>query len=185
MFTTITGELNGVPDYFFTDILNINDDTIITKKIFGGVNVKVIFENKQKCSVKLLKNSAFILTGNKSRDEILRSTIKICNLTGGAIIDLKFAMINTTFKNCEELHLLTTFAKLEKKGVLCLYDPQCYAGIAVKHNKLRCLIFKRATIITGNKTIQECNDAFNYMQNLLFNHENFDAMANDTVELKI
>ena len=143
---------------------------------------------------------AFIITGNKSRDGISRSIKKLCDLTGGTIIDLNFAIINTTSKNYEELNLLKTFEILSQKGITCSYNPYMFAPIKVKWEEFgkSCifLIFKKNTLITGSKTIHECNNAFNYIQNLLFDNcrqklllaienKQFNVLTNSTVELTL
>ena len=184
---SIAGQITDVPESFFVDIFGVIDNTLTRiKTVHNGVSFRFNSNDNKHCSLKLFKNGYFMIAGNKSRENILQNITKLKELSGGQISYLKIRSINTTMQNIKKLNLMETYEILCKSNVKCSYNVHLSPGIHISHTNLstNAIIFKQTTFAFGHKTIQQCNDTYNYVFNLLFDDKN-NIFTNDSVELKL
>ena len=183
----IAGQITDVHESFFVDIFGVIDNTLTRiKTAHNSVSFRFNSNDNINYSFKLFKNGYFIISGNKLRENILQNITKLKELSGGQISYLKIRSINTTMQNIKKLNLMETYEILCKSNVKCSYNVHLSPGIHISHTNLstNAIIFKQTTFAFGHKTIQQCNDTYNYVFNLLFD-DKYNIFTNDSVELKL
>jgi TATA-box binding protein (TBP) (component of TFIID and TFIIIB) len=163
------------------------------KNFFNQITMEVRVNEDRKINLKLFCNGSVQMTGCKSPDDCstavqrlidevkdIQSDEPVCNLDELGMHGFKVDMINSNFKmnymiNRRELHNHIT----NKPNIYSRFDPNNHAGLIIKYfgdndNKkgISIFVFESGNIIiTGAKNRQHIMIAYNYITQVLKDHD--------------
>ena len=184
-----------------------------SKSFYNQATVITDTENKKRINTKLFKNGSIQMTGCKSLEHCIESLKLLCielkkvkavynkkerkivrkpfisnpeNMCLDRVNNFKIRMINSNFDVGFLVNRQILFDILNKKSIICTYEPCIHACVNVKYNynnkdTISIFVFESGSIIiTGAKTQDHIAQGYKFITNILF--ENYGDIVKSDID---